>query len=47
MEQLKDDVAAYYEWCARQDQREYGVSYHLMELERALRNLNEATKTMR
>jgi hypothetical protein len=47
MKQLKEDVAAYYEWCARRDAREYGVNFHLMELDRALRNLEEATKEIR
>ena len=45
MKQLKHDLAAYYQWAAEKDARPYGVAFHLMNLEKAFRELEESLKT--
>jgi hypothetical protein len=46
MDQLKPDVAAYYQWAAEKDARPYGVAFHLMNLEKSLRELEQSLKTL-
>jgi hypothetical protein len=42
--ELKDDVRAYYEWAERVAPKDepYGIAFHIFELKRAIRNLNQA-----
>ena len=46
MDQLKPDVAAYYQWAAEKDARPYGVAFHLINLEKSLRELELSLKTL-